>query len=57
VVKQTGDVEGNDLGANIVLEQASDILVVLIPLLKPKVELGGGNRVETSELQGKIRGN
>ena len=50
----TGDMGSDDLGADVVLEKAGDVLVVLVPLLEPKVELGGGNGIETSELQGKV---
>ena len=57
VRKLTGDVGSDDLGTDIVLEKAGDVLAVLIPLLEPEVELGGGNGVETSELQGKVGGN
>ena len=53
----TGDVGSNDLGADVVLEKADDVLVVLVPLLEPEIELSGGDGVETSELQGKVSGN
>jgi len=56
-VKLTSDVGGDDLGADIVLEKAGDVLVVLIPLLEPEVELSGGNGAEASEHQWKVGGN
>jgi len=44
----------DDLSAHIILEEASDILVILVSFLEPEVELSGGYRVETSELEGKV---
>ena len=44
----------DDLCADVVLEKAGDVLVVLVPLLEPKVELGGDNGIETSEFQRKV---
>lgn len=52
----TSDVGSDDLGADVVLEKAGDILVILVPLLEPEVELGSGNRVEASEFQRKVGG-
>lgn len=52
----TSNVGSDDLGADVILEKAGDVLIVLVPLLEPEVELGGGNRVETSEIQGKVSG-
>ena len=52
----TGDVGSDDLCANAVVEKVGDVFVVLVPLLEPKVELCGGDGVETSELQGKVGG-
>jgi len=56
-MKLTSDMGSDDLGADVILEKTDDVLVVLVPLLEPEVELGGGDRVETSELQGKVGGN
>jgi hypothetical protein len=54
MMKLTSNMGSDDLSANIVLEEASDVFVVLIPLLEPEVKLSSGNGVETSELQGKV---
>ena len=54
VTELTSDMGSNDLGADVVLEKADDVLVVLVPLLEPEVELCGGDGVETSKLQGKV---
>ena len=56
-MKLTSDMGSDDLGADGVFEKAGDVLIVLVPLLEPEVELGGGDGVETSELQGKVGGN
>jgi len=53
----TGDMGSNNFCADVVFEKADDVLIVLVPLLEPEVELGSGDGVETSELQGKIGGN
>jgi len=56
-MEHTSDIGSNDLGADVVLEKADDVLVVLVPLLEPEVELCSGDGVKTSELQGKVGGN
>ena len=54
MIKLTGNMRSDDFSANIILEEASDVFLILIPLLEPEVELSGGNGVETGELQGKV---
>jgi len=55
-MKRTSDMRGDHLGADVVFEKASDVLAVLVPLLEPEVELGGGYRIKANELQGEVGG-
>jgi len=54
VTERTNDMRSDHLGAYVVLEKASNVLVVLVPLLEPEVELGSGDGIEASELQGEV---
>ena len=53
-MKRTGNMRSDHLGADIVFEKVSDVLAVLVPLLEPEVELGSGDGIEASELQGEV---
>lgn len=57
VTRPTSNVKSDNFCTDVVLEKAGNVFVILVPLLEPEVELGGGNGIETSELQGKVGGN
>jgi len=41
-MKHTSDMGSDHLGTNVVIEKVDDVPVVLVPLLEPEIELGGG---------------
>ena len=50
----TGDVGGNGLRTDIILKEASNVLIIFVPFLEPEVKLSSCEGVEACELQWEV---